>query len=494
MANIKLTWPGSSSGTYEVEYKKSADNFWISPAGSPVTGTTLIINGLLDSTAYTFRVRSLCESSVSPWVYQSFNTGTGSCPPPTAVSISNASETSLNVSWTASVNAIGGYVVQYKTSDSSTWLSLPNTTGTSTVISGLTAGTQYQVRVVGLCAGANSGTSAVATGSTLQHFTQCQNIQTSAPTIVKNDSTTSYTATYTNTGGTPSTHVVEFSINGGSTWIAPASIINQTSTSVTYTIPSGSGTYPVTHMLRVTPKCPDNSTGTPGITTYTAPSTPTQFITFQNRLGAGSISVITIDGGGDIVTSDIPVNGDLNWNQTGLFTGTHSISINFSGVSNGTKVKIDQIRGTNVIYSSSITYNSSSFIFGTTLALQNGDVIKIYPYPATNNFLVTNAMPGASVFNVTPTGVYTINQGAYPIPYAGTNVLGTHNGFSTAISIGIIGTPSGPSKVAITKNSTLLQCIDVTSQGTYTFNAFTFLSTDVVQVSAVGTPCNLNFP
>ena len=87
------------------------------------------------------------------------------------VSATSGSTTSLDVSWTAPDNTgkppITSYDLRYRAGDSGTWTNGPQVlTGTSSVITGLTAATEYQVQVGASNADGDGNWSAAGTGST----------------------------------------------------------------------------------------------------------------------------------------------------------------------------------------------------------------------------------------------------------------------------------------------------------------------------------------
>ena len=87
------------------------------------------------------------------------------------VSSTSGSTTSLDVSWTAPANegkpAITSYDLRYRVGSSGSWTDGPqDLTGTSSVISGLTEATEYQVQVRATNDEGDSGWSAAGTGST----------------------------------------------------------------------------------------------------------------------------------------------------------------------------------------------------------------------------------------------------------------------------------------------------------------------------------------
>jgi hypothetical protein len=76
-----------------------------------------------------------------------------SCGNVSGLSVSGITQTSANVSWSA-VSGATSYTLQYKTTTSSTWTTV-NPTTNSFLISGLTAGTAYNVQVRAVCASGN---------------------------------------------------------------------------------------------------------------------------------------------------------------------------------------------------------------------------------------------------------------------------------------------------------------------------------------------------
>ncbi len=76
-----------------------------------------------------------------------------SCGAVTGLTVSGITQTTANVSWTA-VSGATGYTLQYKTTTSSTWTTV-NPTSNSSSLSGLTAGTSYNVQVRVVCSSGN---------------------------------------------------------------------------------------------------------------------------------------------------------------------------------------------------------------------------------------------------------------------------------------------------------------------------------------------------
>ncbi len=77
--------------------------------------------------------------------------GGGTCNTPGGLAATGISTTGATISWNA-VSGATGYEMQYKLNSSSTWTTV-STTGTSSIVSGLTAGTLYNARVRTICGG-----------------------------------------------------------------------------------------------------------------------------------------------------------------------------------------------------------------------------------------------------------------------------------------------------------------------------------------------------
>lgn len=385
MQNVKLTWTGDASGIYEIQYKKTSSDSWTIPPSSPVNGLEVILNNLDDNTDYSFRVREYCPNGPqSPWIYNTFRTHASACIAPTNLTVSNIHETTADVSWNVSSTAIGGYYVEYKSADSNTWLTTSVITSTYYTLSGLTDGTSYQVRVKSICADGGQATSTAVAFNTLEILSQCALITSGSVSITVGSS--NYTATYTNSGGTPSTHTLEYSVDNGSSWGTVTSVFNQTITSAVYNLPGNLGIFPISHMLRVTPKCADGSLGTSATGSYTAPEVFTQYVTFQNRLDAGSVSSINIDGNPNILSTPIANNSgsDKKWNQTNLLGNIHTITGQLTGVSNGVKLLLKLIRDSNTLFSGNSIYMGGQFTWLSNQQLLNGDIIRIERDATTN--------------------------------------------------------------------------------------------------------------
>ena len=107
--------------------------------------------------------------------------GPVTCAAPTGVTASNVTQTSATVTWTAGGTETA-WELQYKTAAASNWSNSINVTGTpSHNLTGLTAGTQYQVRVRAVCSATET-----SNWSTTASFTTTQ-ASVTPPTVTTLD-------------------------------------------------------------------------------------------------------------------------------------------------------------------------------------------------------------------------------------------------------------------------------------------------------------------
>ena len=163
-SELSVSWnaPASDGGAaitgYSVQYRESGATNWttVSRAGTDLSQS---ISGLTAGTSYEVRVAAMNIAGTGSYVQDTARTmGT---PPPTVpglvrnLSVSPVSESELSVSWNAPASdggaAITGYSVQYRESGATNWATASRAgTDLSQSISGLTAGTSYEVRVAAM--------------------------------------------------------------------------------------------------------------------------------------------------------------------------------------------------------------------------------------------------------------------------------------------------------------------------------------------------------
>jgi hypothetical protein len=167
-----ISWSAVTNATgYAVEYKLNSAATW-TVLNAAQTTTTASLTGLTAGTAYNWRVRATCAAGVGAYVTANFTT-TAACGNPTGLTSSGITTTTANLAWTAVANATS-YAVEYKLNTAATWtvLNAAQTTTTAS-LTGLTAGTAYNWRVLANCT-AGSGTYVSANFTTTAIVTNCQ--------------------------------------------------------------------------------------------------------------------------------------------------------------------------------------------------------------------------------------------------------------------------------------------------------------------------------
>lgn len=155
--NISLTWSapfngGLSISSYTLQYRVSGTGSWTTISGIPSTSYT--VTGLLNSTTYEFQVAALNSIGLGP--YSSIVIGSTFTTPSSPTNLTGAyGNTQASLSWTAPTFnggiAITQYSVGYSTSPSGPFTSTnTGSTATTYILTGLTNGTLYYIRVSGV--------------------------------------------------------------------------------------------------------------------------------------------------------------------------------------------------------------------------------------------------------------------------------------------------------------------------------------------------------
>ena len=199
--SINLTWTlpnanGSSLSSQTIEVSANGTSGWspLTPALSG-TATSASVTGLTNATQYYFRHSS--TNGIGPSATSNVANATTVAPPAAVTTLAAGTPTynSVPLTWSAPANngsPITDYVVQYKASTSSTWLTFADGTSSATgvTVTGLLATTSYDFRVAAVNGAGAGPASNVATTSTIAPFTSDANTFwwdfSSAPDILTN--------------------------------------------------------------------------------------------------------------------------------------------------------------------------------------------------------------------------------------------------------------------------------------------------------------------
>ena len=137
---------------YELRWRRSGDSHWTEVDDLPSSQTSYTIAGLLAGTAYQVQVRARYAGRDGAWsqlVAVETAAATESSPP--VLAQGTRTPASVTVSWTAPVAglAVTGYDLRWRRSGDSHWTEVDDlaSSQTSYTITGLLAGTAYQVQV-----------------------------------------------------------------------------------------------------------------------------------------------------------------------------------------------------------------------------------------------------------------------------------------------------------------------------------------------------------
>ena len=155
-SSINVGWADATNADgYRVQWGTTSGSYTDSAA---TASTSYAINGLQENTTYYVRVAALRNGAADGTPSAETQATTFRSPPAkvTGVSAAAASDTSINVTWSAAARA-DGYKVEWGATSGS-YTDSATTTSTSYVVSGLSANTTYYLRVVGTRTGTADGT------------------------------------------------------------------------------------------------------------------------------------------------------------------------------------------------------------------------------------------------------------------------------------------------------------------------------------------------
>lgn len=232
--SVPLTWSAPSvlnGGTivdYVVEYRLSSASQWNTFNHTSSTTPSITVTDLTAATGYDFRVAAQTLQGTSTYSSTVSKTtaaaSSGITAAPSALAARPATLTSVSLTWTApsvlNDGVITDYVVQYRATSSSSWLTYVHAASTSAAItvSGLTAGTSYTFQVA---AKTQAGTSPFATSViriTASGITTAPRTLATS-TTTRNSVKLTWTAPQTLNDGTVTDYKVQYRLSTSTAWL-----------------------------------------------------------------------------------------------------------------------------------------------------------------------------------------------------------------------------------------------------------------------------------
>ena len=142
-----LTW--TSGEVWDVAYKMYGDEEFTIIEG--VVDNPFTLSGLIADATYIVKVRGNCGENLSEWSNEYSFTTPISCNVPTNLAVSNVSNNSAVVTWTAGHGSQSAWELQYKPFDGTVWTLVDDLTTPTYTLIGLEPGTTYEVRVRANC-------------------------------------------------------------------------------------------------------------------------------------------------------------------------------------------------------------------------------------------------------------------------------------------------------------------------------------------------------
>ena len=220
---VALTWTTANYAagtTYTVEYRKNTATTWTT---ATATSSPYTVTGLDACSEYLFRIKANCSATSSSAYSNTFGVLTGGCPPPCPIpgaqASADTSATKGKVYWSVTPYATGTtFSVEYKLPSATTWtVATASTTTVPYIITGLTACTEYQVRVKASCGTAYSNTTSFKTVGCPVPTPCFAPIVTAMPDTANTKGKVTFSTTGYSIG---TTFTVEYKLPSTTTWVA----------------------------------------------------------------------------------------------------------------------------------------------------------------------------------------------------------------------------------------------------------------------------------
>jgi len=205
---------------------------------------------------------------------------------------------------------------------------------------------------------------------------------------------TAYNATWINTGGFPTSVIVEVSLDGGATWVVPTTGSLISGTSITYSL-FVIDNINISHLFRITPVCSNGNTGETVVKSYEATG-----VILRNGWPLGEqimIARVFIDGSTLVVfIPRLDVNGHQS-NLSGIDTSPHifGIFINNNSGSPRLESRMRHIRGGTTLQTKIFDPSTTGTVsFSSASVFIDGDLVLVDRNPeGTTTIPATTSAP-----------------------------------------------------------------------------------------------------
>ncbi len=270
------------------------------------------------------------------------------CNAPGTPAASAITQNSATISWTAAANALS-YNFEYKLSTATTWTSV-NTTSTSFGLTGLTAGTSYNVQVQTVCSSGTSVFSATGTFSTTSAVTCNAPGTPSVSAITQTGATVSWTA---------ASGAISYNFQYKLASAATYTTVSTTSTSFVLTGLTAGTSY----NTRVQTVCSAGTSANTAVTTFSTTSSTTCTDNYENNNTTGTAKTIAVNTN---LTARISSSTDKDWFKFANTTANRNIRIDITGLPADYDVRLYNPSGTQIGISQNSGTTSEVIIFNTT--------------------------------------------------------------------------------------------------------------------------------
>ncbi len=242
---VSLAWTapvnngGAAITDYIVQYKLLGTNDWSTFADGTATSTSATVTGLTAGATYSFQILAVTAIATSGGPASSAASATalaGAPNAPTALSASLGSN-ELLVSWTAPVDnggsVITDYVIEYRISGTTQWVTYNDGTSStaSASVSGLIAGSTYELQVQAVNAAGNSAWAAL--GSAITYYESPAAVTNIQVTAALQSLQVSWTAPVSDGGSSLIDYLIYTSTNNSTFTLVTDGVSTATSVTIT---------------------------------------------------------------------------------------------------------------------------------------------------------------------------------------------------------------------------------------------------------------------